>query len=58
MTDTVLQFDNVVKRFGDRTILDGVSTAVQAGVGSFTRILRLYLWLVDAPGLEPGTSCM
>ncbi|WP_114948430.1 amino acid ABC transporter ATP-binding protein [Microvirga calopogonii] len=31
MTDTVLKFDNVVKRFGDRTILDGVSTSVQAG---------------------------
>ncbi|SFJ56776.1 polar amino acid transport system ATP-binding protein [Bosea sp. OK403] len=31
MTDTVLQFDNVVKRFGDRTILDGVSTSVQSG---------------------------
>jgi ABC-type polar amino acid transport system ATPase subunit len=31
MTDTVLKFDNVVKRFGDRTILDGVSTSVRAG---------------------------
>ncbi len=31
MTDTVLKFDHVVKRFGDRTILDGVSTTVQAG---------------------------
>jgi ABC-type polar amino acid transport system ATPase subunit len=31
MSAPVLQFDNVVKRFGDRTILDGISTSVATG---------------------------
>ena len=31
MTQAVLEFDNVVKRFGKRTILDGISMQVQLG---------------------------
>ncbi|MDL2397953.1 amino acid ABC transporter ATP-binding protein [Rhizobium mayense] len=31
MTQAVLEFDNVVKRFGKRTILDGISMQVQPG---------------------------
>ncbi|MFC7400114.1 amino acid ABC transporter ATP-binding protein [Chelatococcus sp. GCM10030263] len=31
MSAPVLQFDNVIKRFGDRTILDGISTRVATG---------------------------
>ena len=31
MTQAVLEFDNVVKRFGKRTILDGISMQVQSG---------------------------
>ena len=31
MTQAVLEFDNVVKRFGKRTILDGISMQVRSG---------------------------
>lgn len=31
MTQAVLEFDGVVKRFGKRTILDGISMQVQTG---------------------------